>query len=82
MRRRSPALLPLVGWLLLSSAVPCRSQEEDETLLPGPPHERPIAEGETHVYRVEAGEEPVLVLSSNRASTSSSRPGSPRGGRC
>jgi CHAT domain-containing protein/tetratricopeptide (TPR) repeat protein len=61
MRRRSLALLPLAGWLLLSPAVPCRSQE-GEALLPGPPRELPIANGETHAYRVEVGEDPVLVL--------------------
>jgi CHAT domain-containing protein/tetratricopeptide (TPR) repeat protein len=62
MRRRSLALLPLAGWLLLSPAVPGRAEEQGDLLLPGPPRELPIAAGEEHVYRVEVGEEPVLVL--------------------
>lgn len=61
MRRRPLALLPLVGWLLLSSAVPVGAQEEGGILLPGPCHESSIAEGETHVYRVQAAGLPLLI---------------------
>jgi len=44
--------------------MPCRSQEagESESLLPGPPRELRIASGEKHAYRVEVGEDPVLIL--------------------
>ncbi|HEX5717752.1 MAG TPA: CHAT domain-containing tetratricopeptide repeat protein [Thermoanaerobaculia bacterium] len=59
--RRSLALLALAGSLLAWPTSPGRSQE-GEVLLPGPTLERAITSEETHVYRVEVGEEPVLVL--------------------
>lgn len=65
MRRRSLTPLLLAGWLLAGPATPGGS-EDGEVLVPGPPRERPITEGETHVYRVAAGEDPVLVLVEQR----------------
>jgi CHAT domain-containing protein/tetratricopeptide (TPR) repeat protein len=62
MRRRTPALLVLAGWFLVLPAPPGRSQEEGERLLPEPARERTISGGESHVYRIEVGEEPVVVI--------------------
>lgn len=62
MRRRSLALLVLAGLLLAWPAFPDRSQEESELLLPGPALDRAITSEKAHVYRVEVGAEPVLVL--------------------
>ena len=61
MRRRCLALLVLSGWLLAWPAPPGRSQEEGETLFPGQPRERSMKAGERHAYRVDVGEEPVLI---------------------
>jgi len=52
--------LPLLAALTLVLTVP-GAADEAEVLLPGPAREGPIAAGEKHVYRVEVGEEPLLV---------------------
>ncbi|HVG10247.1 MAG TPA: CHAT domain-containing tetratricopeptide repeat protein [Thermoanaerobaculia bacterium] len=60
MRVPSTALFLLAGSLLVFSA-PGRPEEPEELLRPGQPRERAIAEGETHVYHLDAGEGPVVV---------------------
>jgi CHAT domain-containing protein len=62
MRRRALALLLLAGSLLVVPGASGQPGEEAEALLPGPLRERPIGEGEKHIYRIAVGEDPVLVL--------------------
>lgn len=61
MKSRSLARLLLAGCLLMLP-VPGRPEDEIELLLSGPPYESSIAAGETRAYRVEVGEEPILIL--------------------
>ena len=62
MRRRPLALLLLAGSLLIAPAIPGQPEETGAILLPGSSLDRTIGTGETHVYRIEVGEDPVVVL--------------------
>ncbi|MFL6263962.1 MAG: CHAT domain-containing protein [Thermoanaerobaculia bacterium] len=60
MKNPALALVLLAALLPETPAVPA-VDPQDEILLPGQVLERPIAAGETHVYRVEVADAPLLV---------------------
>ena len=62
MRHRFMALLLLAGSLLVLRAAPGRSLETDDLLSPGQSREHLISAEETDGYRVEAQEEPAVVI--------------------
>lgn len=61
MRSRPLFLLLIASLLAGASAVRGEAVEDGEPLAPGAIRERPIASRETHVYRVEVGDDPLLI---------------------
>jgi len=64
MKRSAPALILLTILLAVPAAV--AADPQGEILVPGQLRERPIAAGETHVYRVEVTDAPLLVTVEQR----------------
>jgi CHAT domain-containing protein/tetratricopeptide (TPR) repeat protein len=65
-RRSRPLLFLIAASLLASPGTPGGTAQDGEALPPGQRRERPIAGGETHLYRVEVGEAPLLVTVEQR----------------
>jgi CHAT domain-containing protein/tetratricopeptide (TPR) repeat protein len=59
--KRPAFALVLLAVLLLGTPAAKAADPQGEILLPGQLRERPIAAGETHVYRVEVTDAPLLV---------------------
>jgi len=60
-RDHSFFLVAAAALVLVSPAPRGGARENAEALHPGPAHERPIAAGETHIWRLEAADVPALV---------------------
>jgi len=58
---KRPALALILLAILLAVPAALAADPQGEVLVPGQLRERPIAAGETHVYRVEATDTPLLV---------------------
>ncbi len=66
--RPGPSRLPglLVAAFLLAAQAPGDGRGDGEELLPGPARERFIGAQDQHVYRAEAGEDPLLITVEQR----------------